>query len=160
GQEIFTDKYSRVKVQFPWDREGQKNADSSCWVRVGTPWAGQQWGMIHIPRIGQEVVVAFEEGDPDQPVIVGSVYNATLMPPYTLPDSMTQSDLKSRRTPQGAAANFNELRFEDKKGSEEVYFHAEKDFTRVVENNDKLTVGSDKADDGSQTISIYKDRTE
>ena len=83
GQEIFTDKYSRVKVQFPWDRLGTNDGNSSCWVRVASPWAGQQWGIIHIPRIGQEVLVAFEEGDPDRPIIVGSVYNAQNMPPYT-----------------------------------------------------------------------------
>src|SRR5947209_7121015 len=116
--------------------------------------------MIHIPRIGQEVIVYFLEGDPDQPIIVGSVYNADQMPPYTLPDNKTQSGIKSRSSLQGSDANFNQLRFEDKKGSEEVYFHAEKDFNRVVENNDTLKVGSDQADDGSQTIEVYKDRTE
>jgi type VI secretion system secreted protein VgrG len=160
GEEIFTDKYSRVKVQFHWDREGKNDASSSCWIRVGTTWAGKQWGTIHIPRIGQEVIVAFLEGDPDQPIIVGSVYNAQQMPPYTLPDNKTQSGIKTRSTLKGAAENFNELRFEDKKGSEQVYFHAEKNFDRVVENNDTLKVGSDKADDGSQTIEIYKNRTE
>ena len=160
GDEIFTDKYGRVKVQFPWDREGQKDANSSCWVRVGSIWAGQQWGGIHIPRVGQEVVVAFEEGDPDRPIIIGSVYNAQQMPPYTLPDNKTQSGLKTRSSLQGTTDNFNELRFEDKKDSEEIYFHAEKDFNRVVENNDTLAVGSDQAADGSQTITIYKNRTE
>jgi type VI secretion system secreted protein VgrG len=159
GQEIFTDKYSRVKVQFPWDRQGTNDANSSCWVRVATPWAGQQWGIIHIPRIGQEVVVAFEEGDPDRPIIVGSVYNAQNMPPYTLPDNMTQSGYLSRSTLKGTADNFNQLRFEDKKGSEEVYFHAEKDFNRVVENNDTLKVGFDKSDKGDQTIQIFNNRT-
>ncbi|MBY0231597.1 MAG: type VI secretion system tip protein VgrG, partial [Gemmataceae bacterium] len=107
GQEIFTDKYGRIKVQFPWDREGKKDAASACWVRVGTPWAGKQWGMIHIPRIGQEVVVAFEDGDPDRPLAVGSVYNAENMPPYALPDNMTQSGMKSRSTKQGGADDFN-----------------------------------------------------
>src|SRR5262249_5507593 len=126
GDEIFTDKYSRVKVQFPWDREGKKDASSSCWVRVATIWAGKQWGAIHIPSIGQEVVVAFEEGDPDRPIIVGSVYNAEDMPPYTLPDNKTQSGVKSRSSTQGTEENFNELRFEDKKDNEQVYFHAEK----------------------------------
>ena len=92
GQEIFTDKYGRVKVQFHWDREGQADADSSCWLRVGTPWAGKQWGVIHIPRIGQEVIVQFLEGDPDNPIIVGSVYNAGSMPPYTLPGRKNQVD--------------------------------------------------------------------
>ena len=86
GEEIFTDKYGRVKVQFHWDRQGKNDANSSCWVRVGTPWAGKEWGAIHIPRIGQEVMVEFLEGDPDRPIIVGSVYNAEQMPPYTLPD--------------------------------------------------------------------------
>ncbi len=160
GQEIFTDKYGRVKVQFFWDREGKKDADSSCWVRVATSWAGKNWGMIHIPRIGQEVIVDFLEGDPDKPLIVGSVYNAEQMPPYLLPDHMTKSGLKSRSTTKGTEENFNELRFEDLKGKEEIYFHAEKDFNRVVENNDTLVVGSDKAADGSQTIKIYKNRTE
>jgi len=159
GQEIFTDKYSRVKVQFPWDRQGKNDANSSCWVRVASPWAGQQWGIVHIPRIGQEVLVAFEEGDPDRPIIVGSVYNAQNMPPYTLPDNMTQSGYLSRSTMKGTADNFNQLRFEDKKGSEEVYFHAEKDFNRVVENNDTLKVGFDKTDKGDQTIQIFNNRT-
>ena len=152
GDEIFTDKYGRVKVQFPWDRKGQKDANSSCWVRVATLWAGKQWGIIHIPRVGQEVMVAFEEGDPDRPIIVGSVYNAANMPPYTLPDNKTQSGYLSRSTLQGTDANFNQLRFEDKKGSEEIYFHAEKDFNRVVENNDTLKIGFDKKDKGNQTI--------
>ncbi len=159
GQEIFTDKYGRVKVQFFWDRDGKKDAGSSCWVRVGTLWAGKQWGGIWIPRIGQEVIVAFEEGDPDRPFIVGSVYNAENMPPYALPDNMTQSGIKSRSTTQGAAENFNELRFEDKKGSEEVYFHAEKDFNRVVENNDTLKVGFQKKDKGDQTIEVFNNQS-
>jgi type VI secretion system secreted protein VgrG len=154
GEEIFTDKYGRVKVQFHWDREGQNDLDSSCWVRVGTIWAGKQWGAIHIPRVGQEVLVDFLEGDPDQPIIVGSVYNAEMMPPYKLPDKKTQSGLKSRSTLKGTAENFNELRFEDKKGHEDVYFHAEKDFHRVVENDDDLKVGND------QTITVHNNRTE
>jgi type VI secretion system secreted protein VgrG len=154
GEEIFTDKYSRVKVQFHWDRQGKNDADSSCWVRVGTPWAGKQWGMIHIPRIGQEVIVDFLEGDPDQPIIMGSVYNADQMPPYKLPDNKTQSGIKSRSSLQGGTDDFNELRLEDKKGSEDIYFHAQKDFHRVVENDDDLKVGHD------QTIEIKNDRTE
>src|ERR1700730_5469709 len=104
-------------------------------MRVGTPRAGKQRGMIHIPRLGQEVIVAFLEGRRQQPIIVGSVYNFENMPPYKLPDNMTQSGLKTRSTLKGDDTNFNELRFEDKKGKEEVYFHAEKDFNRVVENN-------------------------
>ena len=153
GEEIFTDQYGRIKVQFHWDRVGTNDASSSCWLRVATLWAGKQWGSVHIPRIGQEVVVDFLEGDPNQPIVVGSVYNATEMPPYTLPDNMTQSGLKSRSTPQGSTDNFNELRFEDKKGSELVYVQAEKDFTRLVKNNDQLTVQAD------QTIEVDKNRT-
>jgi type VI secretion system secreted protein VgrG len=158
GEEIFTDKYGRVKVQFHWDRQGKKDADSSCWVRVGSIWAGKQWGAIHIPRIGQEVIVDFLEGDPDQPIIIGSVYNADQMPPYKLPDNKTQSGVKSRSSLKGTPENFNELRFEDKKGSEEVYFHAEKDFNRVVENNDTLKVGFEKKDKGDQTIEVFNNQ--
>ncbi len=160
GDEIFTDKYGRVKVQFHWDRDGQNNADSSCWIRVATLWAGKQWGMIHIPRIGQEVIVAFEEGDPDQPIIVGSVYNDQQMPPYSLPDNKTQFGFKSRSSLEGDAETFNELRFEDKKDEEEIYFHAQKDFNLVVENNETRKIGNPDAPEGSQTVEIYKDRTE
>ena len=163
GQEIFTDKYGRVKVQFFWDRTGTNDANSSCWIRVATPWAGKQWGTIHIPRIGMEVLVDFLEGDPDRPIIVGCVYNDVNMPPFTLPDNATQSGIKSRSSAEGDATMFNELMFEDKKGSELIYCHAQKDFTRVVLNNDSLTVGSSDTNtcsDGSQTIDIYKDRTE
>jgi type VI secretion system secreted protein VgrG len=159
GEEIFTDKYGRIKVQFPWDRLGKKDASSSCWVRVGSFWAGKQWGGIHIPRIGHEVIVVFEDGDPDRPLVVGSVYNADNMPPYTLPDNRTQSGVKSRSSLKGTEDNFNELRFEDKKDSEEVYFHAEKDFNRVVENNDTLQVGFSKMDKGDQTIQVYNNQT-
>jgi len=144
GEEIFTDKYSRVKVQFHWDREGKQDADSSCWVRVGTPWAGGKWGMIHIPRIGQEVIVDFLEGDPDQPIIVGSVYNAEQMPPYKLPDHKTQSGIKSRSSLKGSGPNFNELRFEDLKAKELIYFHAEKDKLEEVENDSHELVGHDR----------------
>jgi type VI secretion system secreted protein VgrG len=153
GEEIFTDKYSRVKVQFHWDRAGQKNANSSCWLRVATPWAGKQWGMIHIPRIGQEVVVDFLEGDPDQPIIVGSVYNADMMPPYTLPANKTQSGIKTRSSKTGGADNFNEIRFEDKKGSEQLYVHAEKNMDTVVENDETRDVGHDR------TTTIKNDET-
>jgi len=159
GDEIFTDKYGRIKVQFPWDRQGKKDANSSCWIRVATPWAGKQWGIIHIPRVGQEVVVVFEEGDPDRPIVVGSVYNADDMPPYTLNQNMTQSGYLSRSTLKGSSANFNQLRFEDKKDSEEVYFHAEKDFNRYVENNDTLKVGFDKKDKGDRTIQVFNNES-
>jgi type VI secretion system secreted protein VgrG len=154
GAEIYADKYGRVKVQFYWDRVGTNDDKSSCWMRVAELWAGQNWGMVFTPRIGQEVLVEFLEGDPDQPVVTGRVYNAGQMPPYTLPDNMTQSGIKTRSTTGGGTADFNELRFEDKKDSEDIYFHAQKDFHRVVENDDALKVGHD------QTIEIKNNRTE
>lgn len=154
GEEIFTDKYGRVKVQFVWDREGKKDSDSSCWLRVAQLWAGKQWGAIFIPRIGMEVIVDFLEGDPDRPIITGCVYNTESMPPYALPDNKTQSGLKTRSSSKGGTADFNELRFEDKKGSEDIYFHAQKDFHRFVENDDDLKVEHD------QTIEIKNNRTE
>ncbi|HEU4927167.1 MAG TPA: type VI secretion system tip protein VgrG, partial [Vicinamibacterales bacterium] len=117
GEEIFTDKYGRVKVQFHWDRRGKKDDKSSCWIRVSHPWAGKGWGAISTPRIGQEVIVDFLEGDPDQPIITGRVYNAEQMPPYDLPANKTQSGMKSRSSSGGGAANFNEIRMEDKMGS-------------------------------------------
>jgi type VI secretion system secreted protein VgrG len=146
GEEIFTDKYSRVKVQFHWDRQGKNDADSSCWVRVGTPWAGQNWGIVHIPRIGQEVIVDFLEGDPDQPIIVGSVYNADQMPPYKLPDNKTQSGIKTHSTPGGGAHNFNQIRFEDKKGHEQLWIHAENSMLESVEGYQTITVGAGRSE--------------
>lgn len=158
GDEIHTDKYGRVKVQFHWDRDGQKNENSSCWVRVAQIWAGKNWGAMHIPRIGQEVIVDFLEGNPDYPIVTGRVYNAEQMPPYELPANMTQSGIKSRSTKGGSSDNFNELRFEDKKGEEEIYLHAEKNFTRIVENDDVHKIGFDKKDPGDQKVEIYNDR--
>jgi len=114
---------------------------------------------MHIPRVGQEVIVDFLEGNPDCPIVTGRVYNADQMPPYELDANKTQSGIKSRSTKEGSAENFNEIRFEDKKGSEELYVHAEKDFTRVVENNDKQKVGFDKKSPGDQTVDIYNNRT-
>ncbi|MDD2761263.1 MAG: type VI secretion system tip protein TssI/VgrG [Methylomonas sp.] len=159
GEEIYTDKYGRVKVQFHWDRLGKKNENSSCWVRVAQIWAGKGWGAMHIPRIGQEVIVDFLEGNPDRPIITGRVYNAEQMPPYGLPDKKTQSGIKSRSSMGGADSNFNEIRFEDEKDKEELYMHAEKNFTRIVENNDVQKIGFDKKDKGDQTVDIYNDRT-
>jgi type VI secretion system secreted protein VgrG len=144
GEEIYTDQYGRVKVQFHWDRLGKNDDKSSCWIRVSQGWAGLAWGSLHIPRVGQEVIVDFFEGDPDQPIITGRVYNAQKTVPYTLPDNKTQSGLKSRSSPNGTAENFNELRFEDKKGSEDVVFQAEKDFHRIVKNDDDLQVTHDR----------------
>jgi len=154
GEEIYTDKYGRIKAQFYWDRVGTNNENSSCWMRVAEMWAGKNWGMISTPRIGQEVIIEFLEGDPDNPIVTGRVYNSAQMPPYTLPDNMTQSGMKSRSTKTGGTEDFNELRFEDKKGNETVYFHAQKDFQRYVEHDDDLQVL------GNQTITITGDRTE
>jgi type VI secretion system secreted protein VgrG len=124
GEEIHTDKYGRVKVQFHWDREGKHNENSSCWMRVSQPWAGKNWGAISIPRVGQEVLVDFLEGDPDQPIITGRVYHAENMPPHDLPGDKTVTAFKTNSSPGGKG--FNELRFEDKKGSEQVFIHSQK----------------------------------
>jgi type VI secretion system secreted protein VgrG len=161
GEEIFTDKYSRVKVQFHWDRQGKNNLNSSCWIRVATFWAGAQWGAIHIPRIGQEVVVDFEEGDPDRPIIIGSVYNAAMMPPYKLPESKTQSGIKSRSTLNGTPGNYNEFRFEDKSGVEQILLHAERNLDTEVEVDESLTVGNNRSKSVGQdeTIKIGAGRT-
>jgi type VI secretion system secreted protein VgrG len=162
GDEIFTDKYGRVKVQFHWDRYGKKNENSSCWVRVAQPWAGKNWGMMAVPRIGQEVVVDFLEGDPDQPIITGRVYNAEQMPPWALPANMTQSGVLTRSTKGGSAATANELRFEDKKGAEQVYLHAEKNQDISVENDETHSVGHDRSKSigHDETTQVGHDRTE
>lgn len=157
GEEIWTDQYGRVKVQFHWDRAGKEDETSSCWVRVAQGWAGKGWGAMAVPRIGMEVVVSFLEGDPDRPLVTGCVYNSDAMPPYALPAGQTRSTLKSQSSKGGEG--FNELRFEDKKGAEEVFMHAERDFLRVVKNNDALKVGFETADKGDQTVDIKNDQT-
>ncbi|MDH3902179.1 MAG: type VI secretion system tip protein VgrG [Xanthomonadales bacterium] len=153
NDEIYTDPFGRVKVQFHWDRYGKDDENSSCWVRVSQLWAGKRWGAMHIPRIGQEVIVSFMEGDPDRPIITGRVYNAVNMPPYELEGNKTQSGIKSRSTQDGGPDNFNELRFEDKKGSEEVYLHAEKDLTIKVEDAEAETVGTSITTNAGASIS-------
>jgi type VI secretion system secreted protein VgrG len=162
GEEIYTDKYGRVKVQFHWDRRGKKDENSSCWIRVSHPWAGKGWGAIANPRIGQEVIVDFLEGDPDQPIITGRVYNAEQMPPYDLPGNQTQTGIKSRSSKGGGGANFNEFRMEDKKGSEQVFLHAEKNQDIEVENDETHWVGHDrkKTIDHDETTHVKHDRTE
>jgi type VI secretion system secreted protein VgrG len=162
GEEIWTDKYGRVKVQFHWDREGKSDEDSSCWVRVAQVWAGAAWGAMHVPRIGQEVIVDFLEGDPDRPIITGRVYNADNMPPYGLPANQTQSGIKSRSTKGGGPSNFNELRFEDKKGAEEVYAQAEKDLDVLVKNDEHRSVGHDRGTEikHDETVTVGHNRTE
>ncbi len=161
GEEIPTDKYGRIKVQFPWDREGQNDGASSCWLRVATPWAGKQWGIIHIPRMGQEVIVDFIDGDINQPIVVGSVYNAEQMPPYALPGNKTQSGIRSRSSLDGSPANCNEIRFEDKMGSEQILVHAEKNRDIEVEHDETHWVGHDQTIkiDNNQTLTVKQNRT-
>ncbi|HSC31902.1 MAG TPA: type VI secretion system tip protein VgrG [Gemmatimonadaceae bacterium] len=163
GEEIWVDKYGRVKVQFFWDRLGKDNEQSSCWVRVAQPWAGKQWGFVAWPRIGQEVLVAFESGDPDRPIIVGSLYNAEQMPPYELPANQTQTGIKTHSSKGGGSDNFNELRFEDKKGSEMITVQAEKDLSTVVKNNETREVRNTRTttiqSDDVKTIKKGKDET-
>ncbi len=144
GEEIYTDKYARVKVQFHWDREGKRDQDSSCFVRVSQTWAGSGWGFIQIPRIGQEVIVDFVEGDPDRPIITGRVYNSAQMPPYSLPGSATQSGWKSNSSKGGGG--YNELMFEDKAGSELVNFQAQKDHTLLIKHDRTKLVQHDQSD--------------
>jgi type VI secretion system secreted protein VgrG len=150
GEEIWTDKYGRIKLQFHWDRDGASDETSSCWVRVQQGWAGKGWGTMFVPRIGMEVVVSFLEGDPDQPLVTGCVYNGDSMPPYPLPDEQTKATIKSNSSKGGGG--FNELRFEDKKGSEEIFVQAEKDCKRLVKHDDTLDVGN------NQTVTIKGDQ--
>jgi type VI secretion system secreted protein VgrG len=157
GEEIFTDKYGRVKVQFHWDRQGKYNADSSCWIRVGTTWAGKQWGFIQIPSIGQEVIVDFLEGDPDQPIIIGSVYNAEMIPPSKLPDKKMCSGMKSNSTPGGGG--YNEISIDDTKGEEKITLHGQYDMNTTVEHDHSLTVHRNRSItvDGTHTETIKKE---
>ena len=150
GEEIYTDKLGRVKVQFHWDRLGASDHHSSCWVRVSQLWAGQGYGAMYIPRIGHEVIVDFVEGEPDRPVIMGRVYHAQNVPPLDLPKDATRSTIKSNSSPGGGGSN--EIRFEDNKGAEEIYTHAEKDQNEVVESNHSTYVGND------QTRTVHANR--
>ncbi|MFO1350307.1 MAG: type VI secretion system tip protein TssI/VgrG [Gammaproteobacteria bacterium] len=142
GEEIDTDEFGRVKVQFHWDRYGKANQDSSCWIRVAQVWAGKQWGALFLPRIGQEVIVEFLEGDPDQPIITGRVYNGVNKTPYSLPDEKTKSTLKSNSSKGGEG--FNEIRLEDKKGSEQIFIHGEKDEDIRIKNDAREWIGSER----------------
>jgi type VI secretion system secreted protein VgrG len=144
NEEIWVDKYGRVIVQFYWDRLGKKNENSSCWIRASQPWAGGNWGAMWIPRIGQEVLVSFLEGDPDRPVITGRVYNANQMPPYTLPDYQTRSTFMSRSSKGGGSSNYNELRFEDLKEHEQIFMNAEMDMDLRVEKDSREFIGANR----------------
>jgi type VI secretion system secreted protein VgrG len=167
-EEIHVDKYGRVKVQFHWDRKGKYDQHSSCWVRVSQNWAGKRWGAIFLPRIGEEVIVDFLEGDPDKPIITGRVYNGESMPPYTLPDEMTKSGIKSRSSKGGGG--FNEIRFEDKKGSEQLFIHAERNHDIRIErdriewigNESHMIVKKDQLEsvEGDKHLQVRGDRNE
>jgi type VI secretion system secreted protein VgrG len=160
GDEIYTDKYGRIKVQFHWDRLGKKDEKTTCFVRCVMPWTGKNWGMISIPRIGQEVAIQFEEGDPDRPVCTGMLYNADTMPPYTLPGNMTQTGIKTRSSKSGGTDNFNELVFEDKKDAEFVRMQSEKDYTQIIKNNAEIFIGLEKKDEGNLTQTIHNHKIE
>ena len=142
GEEIFTDKYGRIKVQFPWDREGKRDLNSSCWLRVSQVHAGKRWGGIDVPRIGEEVIVAFEEGDPDRPIVIGRVYNADAMPPFDLPAKKMMSGLKSNTYPNGGGDN--EISMDDSKGSERMYIHAQYNQDEVVDNDQTSLVKNNR----------------
>jgi type VI secretion system secreted protein VgrG len=142
GEELWTDQYGRVKVQFHWDRDGKNDENSSCWVRVAQPWASKRFGMQFMPRIGDEVVITFVDADPDRPLITGSVYNGANQPPYTLPDNQTQSGIKTSSSKGNAG--FNELRFDDKQDNEEVFMQAQKDLNVKVLNDAAWTIGHDE----------------
>ncbi|MBU6951370.1 type VI secretion system tip protein TssI/VgrG [Hahella sp. HN01] len=169
GDEIYTDEYGRIKVQFHWDRYGERNENSSCWVRVATPWAGKKWGSMGIPRVGQEVVTTFLEGDPDRPLVIGGVYNKGNMPPYSLPDNKSRFGVKSQSTKGGQTSNYNEISFDDKKGEESLNIHAEKDFNMEVKNNiganakghSNSSVGGNASDSvaGNSSLSVGGDHS-
>ena len=170
GEEIYTDSYGRVKVQFHWDRYGQHNENSSCWIRVSQTWAGANYGSMHIPRIGQEVIVDFLNGDPDYPIITGRVYNAMQTVPWDLPANKTMSGIKTRSSQGGTSGDglkdspgtANVLRFEDKAGQEQLWLHAQKDQLTEVEHDEDKWVGNDrrKVIDRDEFNTIHRDRTE
>ncbi len=160
GEEIHTDEHGRVKLQFPWWRDGKDDENSSCWIRASQGWAGTGFGLITIPRVGQEVLVSFLEGDPDQPIITGRVFNAIQPVPYKLPKHKTRSAWRSRSTPN--SEGFNEIMFEDLKDKELVYLQAQKNLRKLVKNDETITVGHDRKHlvKNDQTETVKKNRTE
>ncbi|AZC34253.1 VgrG protein [Pseudomonas chlororaphis subsp. piscium] len=144
GEEIHCDQYGRVKVQFHWDREGKADNKTSCWLRVSSSWAGDRYGAIVIPRIGMEVLVTFLEGDPDQPLITGCLYHKEHPVPYALPANKTRTVFKSMSSPGGAG--YNELRIEDKKGAEQIFIHAQRDWDENIEHDQKIRIGHERHD--------------
>src|SRR5690606_33717122 len=140
--EVHTDEHGRIKVLFHWDRLSPFDDTASCWIRVAQRWAGPGWGSVMIPRIGMEVIDEFVDGDPDRPVVTGCVYNGDNRPPYPLPDEKTKSTLKTDSSPGGGG--FNELRFEDAKGNEEIFLHAQRDLNQTIRNCMSTSVGNDR----------------
>src|ERR1051326_8366700 len=160
GEEIYTDQYGRVKVQFFWDREGKHNENSSCWIRVSYPWAGKGWGGLHVPRIGQEVIVDFLEGDPDRPIITGRVYNAVETPPFGLPAGAVISGYKTNSTKGGGG--YNEISMDDTKGNELINVHGQYDRQKRIEHDERVSIGHDRTEHvfHDETITIDHNRTE
>ncbi len=144
GEEIHCDEYGRVKVQFHWDREGQADDRTSCWLRVSSSWAGDRYGGIAIPRVGMEVLVTFLEGDPDQPLVTGCLYHKEHQVPYALPANKTRTVFKTLSSPGGGG--YNELRIEDRKGAEQIYLHAQRDWDENIEHDQKIRVGHERHD--------------
>jgi type VI secretion system secreted protein VgrG len=159
GEEIHTDEFGRVRVHFHWDRESRMDDNSSCWIHVSQPWSGAGFGGTNLPRIGQEVIVDFLGGDPERPVIVGRLYTNLQKTPYRLPDNKTQSGWQSRSSPAGTGDNYNELMFEDAKGSELLRMQAEKDLRKLVKNDEDQAVGRDRSRSvgRNETVNIGKD---
>ncbi|MFM8578336.1 MAG: type VI secretion system Vgr family protein, partial [Planctomycetaceae bacterium] len=160
GEEIYTDQYGRIKVQFHWDRYGKQNEQSSCWIRVSQSLAGPQFGMQFVPRVGMEVVVSHLDDDPNRPLVTGVVYNGTNKPPFDLPSKAAQSGLQTRSTKDGAVGKASQLIFDDTKGAELVTVHAERNFSRTVENDDALEVGFVAKDKGDRTVKVFNNLTE
>jgi type VI secretion system secreted protein VgrG len=158
GDEVTTDTYGRIKVKFPWDRSAAQDDTASCWIRVAQLWAGSAWGGMVIPRVGMEVVVDFLNGNPDRPIVVGCVYNANNMPSDALPANKTRTNMQSNSSTGGGG--FNQLRFEDKKGSEEVYFQAQYDYNKLVKNNETVTIDqgnrSTTLNTGNDSLTVSK----
>ena len=158
GEEIYTDQYGRIKVQFHWDRQGRRDEQTTCWIRTVVPWSGRGWGMFGVPRIGQEVVIQFERGNPDRPICTGMLYNDVTRHAFPFPDNQTMSGLRTNSTKGGGGAH--ELVFEDKKGDEYIRMISEKDYFRIIKNNATVSIGEEKKDPGDLTQTIHRHKTE
>ena len=158
GEEIWTDEHGRIKVRFHWDRDSESDENSSCWVRVATPWSGKGWGMQAVPRMGSEVIIQFEEGDPDRPICTGMLYNDLFKPPYEQPSNGDMVALRTNTTKGGGG--YNELSFKDVKNEEKVVFQSERDYEQIVKNNATVTIGAEHKDPGDYTRTVHNDVTE